>query len=219
MRIYHGDLRQTGHVDPGEGLQLSALLQLLQNLLESALELGLVPPDQTFLLLPLLPLLRVLLRELHPEGVQVLSHLGRVTAGSTSERPHSCYTCGLSGQLIVPTIGFISHDFHLFGHKNSYLQSVNIFTSLSQASMRAMATSLCFSTAAISSCKARSSASCASFLALSISCFSSSSSSCHRCCSSLCSSVRAVSFLSFSSSSLASLRGGGTARKRVSSHV
>lgn len=54
-------------------------MKLLQNLMETALELSLAPPDHTFLLLPLLPLLMVLLRKLHPEGVEVLPHLGQVT--------------------------------------------------------------------------------------------------------------------------------------------
>lgn len=75
---YHGDLWQGRHIDPGEGLELSALLQLLQNLLEAALQLGLVPPDRSLLLLPLHPLLVILLREICPESVQVLRHLRQV---------------------------------------------------------------------------------------------------------------------------------------------
>ncbi|TNN45585.1 hypothetical protein EYF80_044227 [Liparis tanakae] len=49
----------------------------LADLLEAALQLGPVPPDQNLLLLPLGPLVVELLRGLHPEGVQVLTHLGR----------------------------------------------------------------------------------------------------------------------------------------------
>ena len=69
---HHGDLRQRRHVDPGEGLQLTTLLELQQNLFKAVLELILVPHNQTFFLLPLQPLLGVLLREIQPESGQVL---------------------------------------------------------------------------------------------------------------------------------------------------
>lgn len=76
---HHGDLRQSGHVDPGEGLQLPTLTELLQNLLETLLELGLVLLNQALILLPLGPVRMVLLREVHPQNVQVLGHLEPVT--------------------------------------------------------------------------------------------------------------------------------------------
>lgn len=63
-------------------------MQLLQDLLEAALELRLVPPDQVLLLLPLRPLAVVLVGQLHSEDVQVLPHLagGGGTTGRTSSQ-------------------------------------------------------------------------------------------------------------------------------------
>lgn len=81
VQSHHGDLRQSWHVDPGEGLELATLLELLQDFLETALELCLALPDKTLVLLPLQPLDMVLLGELHPESVQVLPHLERTTTG------------------------------------------------------------------------------------------------------------------------------------------
>lgn len=76
---HHGDLRQGGHVDPGEGLELPPLTELLQHLLEAPLQLRPALLHQRLVLLPLGPVRLVLLREICPQGVQVLGHLERVT--------------------------------------------------------------------------------------------------------------------------------------------
>lgn len=64
LQSHRRDGRQLGNVDPGEKIQLAALVELLQDRLEAALQLRLGLPDQILLLLPLRPL-----------GVEPFGHL------------------------------------------------------------------------------------------------------------------------------------------------
>lgn len=76
---YGGGLWQGWHNNPGNRLQRLALLEILQDFLKALLQLHLVLQDHTYFLLPILPLVGVLLRELHPQNVKVLFHLEQVT--------------------------------------------------------------------------------------------------------------------------------------------
>lgn len=76
-----GNLWQRRHNDPGNRFQRLALLELLQDFLKSLLQLRLVLQGRADFLLPVLPLVGVLLRELHPQNVKVLFHLQQVTNG------------------------------------------------------------------------------------------------------------------------------------------
>lgn len=78
---HHRDLWQHRNIDPGQGLQLATLLELLQDLLEAALQLRLVLPDQILLLLPLQPLHVVLLGHLHAQDLLVLRQLAEIGGG------------------------------------------------------------------------------------------------------------------------------------------
>lgn len=60
------------------------LLELLQNFLKVFLELRLSLLNQIKFLFKTLPLLVVLLRELHPQSIQILFHLDRTTKISST---------------------------------------------------------------------------------------------------------------------------------------
>lgn len=94
---YRGGLRQRWDIDSGKRVQWLTLLELLQNFLKAFFELRLIFSDLTFFLLPILPLVVILLRELHPQRIKVLFHLEQVTKRSFS----LCNCCLIALDLCI----------------------------------------------------------------------------------------------------------------------